>query len=96
MGEPGLVRRTPVHGSHGGHQGPAKSWACYNEGPLHAWPYGRVNPQEGPSSCPAETSRPEFLRTFWKHEPPKPTDAFRNFFPMRVSFPEHIQNEGKE
>ena len=26
-------------------------------------------------------------RTFWKHEPPKPTDAFRNLLPMRESMP---------
>src|SRR5882762_1120332 len=25
--------------------------------------------------------------SFWKHEPPKPTDAFRNFGPMRESLP---------
>ena len=27
------------------------------------------------------------LVTFWKHEPPKPTLALRNFEPMRVSTP---------
>ena len=27
------------------------------------------------------------LRTFWKHEPPKPTLALRNLEPMRVSTP---------
>src|SRR6185436_9413526 len=25
--------------------------------------------------------------SFWKHEPPKPTDALRNFGPMRESLP---------
>jgi hypothetical protein len=25
--------------------------------------------------------------SFWKHEPPKPTEAFRNFGPMRESRP---------
>ena len=25
--------------------------------------------------------------SFWKHEPPKPTDALRNLGPMRVSTP---------
>src|SRR3954464_15859362 len=25
--------------------------------------------------------------SFWKHDPPKPTDAFRNFGPIRESLP---------
>ena len=25
--------------------------------------------------------------SFWKQEPPKPTEAFRNFAPMRLSIP---------
>lgn len=28
--------------------------------------------------------------SFWKHDPPKPTEAFRNLGPMRESVPTHF------
>lgn len=37
-----------------------------------------------------------FRMSFWKQEPPKPTEAFRNLLPMRLSVPMACDTCGRQ
>ena len=78
---------------------PRKAWKQgeYNKASL--WGGGRGNGRQGRENCTwfqywATFWRPRlsqiqtrFRISFWKQDPPKPTEAFRNLAPMREALP---------